>query len=385
MARPGRGELDWDAAVAAMRHAWVVFVLLLLEEVSALPAAAPSAAGDGGSSAPQEPSSSAAWIVTVLVAATLLCLIGPAAEHSLNRAARRGSALGAVALASTFCGQRAQEGAAFDSFGASSCRCRRPWTPRKASACSSWTGGSARGAPHGGLRPFGDSTETVNAAIDADRTLRRFVPPAWDLAGLWRAMEPPEHWLAMPPSSVWPSSLLWGWPKFASLISLAWTAFLRPAELVTASRGHLPAAAPGRDAGSVAHPLPEDPLSRGAGADGALRRGWVVEHLGAVFGEMAKLERLWPASSAAFRQSSDAIGCALGVITATGRGMTPASLRGGGATQCYVLTKDLTRLQHRARWERLGGATNLRAGGLAALAGRRVGAADAACACESVG
>lgn len=34
-------------------------------------------------------------------------------------------------------------------------------------------------------------TETVNAVIDVDQALPRFMTPAWDLAGLWRVMGRP--------------------------------------------------------------------------------------------------------------------------------------------------------------------------------------------------
>lgn len=68
---------------------------------------------------------------------------------------------------------------------------------------------------------------------------------------------------------------------------------------------------------------------------------WVVGLPDAVYGDMAKAERLWPASYASFRRRWDAIGAAMGVATSAGQGMSPPSLRGGGA-----LTEDLTPLQH---------------------------------------
>lgn len=69
---------------------------------------------------------------------------------------------------------------------------------------------------------------------------------------------------------------------------------------------------------------------------------WVVELLDAVFGDAAAAERFWPASHAASTRRWDAINAALGVSTAAGRGMTPASPRGGGLTQFYALTEDLS-------------------------------------------
>lgn len=80
----------------------------------------------------------------------------------------------------------------------------------------------------------------------------------------------------------------------------------------------------------------------------------MVQLLDALYGGGPRTERLWPSSYASFRRRWDAVGAALGVATTTRRGVTPASLRGGAATQFYALTEDLVRLQHRARWQRLG-------------------------------
>ena len=80
---------------------------------------------------------------------------------------------------------------------------------------------------------------------------------------------------------------------------------------------------------------------------------WVVLLLKALFQHLPANARLWTLSSSAFRKRWDALGAALRVPTVTGKGLTPGSLRGGGATQFYVLTEDLPRLQLRARWRRV--------------------------------
>lgn len=168
------------------------------------------------------------------------------------------------------------------------------------------------------LRPLGDYTETVNAVIDADRTLRRFLTPAWDLAGLWRAMEPPEHRLAMPPLILLAFvsvALAWGWPKFASLISLGWTAFLRPSEFLTARREHICLPRDSlRDEPHAWLRIPA-PKARFRGAREQLARCdevWVARLLDALYCSGPRTERLWPASYSSFRRRWGAVGASSG-------------------------------------------------------------------------
>eukprot|EP00969_Alexandrium_andersonii_P104197 4598875-Alexandrium_andersonii.AAC.1 len=59
-----------------------------------------------------------------------------------------------------------------------------------------------------------------------------------------------------------------------------------------------------------------------------------------------------PWSPAAFRKRWDAVLAALRVPSG-GNGLTPASLRGSGATDFYINTEDLARTAWRGRWKRL--------------------------------
>lgn len=76
--------------------------------------------------------------------------------------------------------------------------------------------------------------------------------------------------------------------------------------------------------------------------------------LEAIYADIPASARLWPASYEAYVQGPGGALCvALSLPHSAGDGVTPASLRGGGATQYFVLTEDLGRLQRRARWRRL--------------------------------
>ena len=69
-----------------------------------------------------------------------------------------------------------------------------------------------------------------------------------------------------------------------------------------------------------------------------------------LLGDLLPSQRIWPASPAAFRKRWDAVARALRIPFKQGSGVTPASLRGGGATAFYELTEDADRLRRRARW-----------------------------------
>lgn len=117
------------------------------------------------------------------------------------------------------------------------------------------------------LRPYRDFTETINAVYH-DRTLRRLLAPAWDLAGLWRAMEPPEHRMAMPRLALVAMvslALAWGWPRFASSGPSSSSALSGPAVAV-------PGPSTARGAGVASHPGAKDAVPSCSPSAGPMRR-----------------------------------------------------------------------------------------------------------------
>ena len=70
-------------------------------------------------------------------------------------------------------------------------------------------------------------------------------------------------------------------------------------------------------------------------------------------GERAPVHRLFQLSSAAFRKRWDAVVGRLGIAKdVQGRCVTPACLRGSGATALYRRTSDLRLVQWRGRWSK---------------------------------
>ena len=95
------------------------------------------------------------------------------------------------------------------------------------------------------------------------------------------------------------------------------------------------------------------PKSRWAGARRQLARvddWWVTAMAEKLLGRLSPAQRIWPLSAGAFRKRWDAIARVLHVPSHQGSGLTPASLRGGGATSFYELSEDIDLLRRRARW-----------------------------------
>ena len=72
--------------------------------------------------------------------------------------------------------------------------------------------------------------------------------------------------------------------------------------------------------------------------------------LSKIFGSLPPRDLLVPWTPSAFRKRWDAVLAALGV-PAVGTGLTPASLRGSGATDFYLNTEDLAHTAWRGRWK----------------------------------
>ena len=200
-----------------------------------------------------------------------------------------------------------------------------------------------------------DFVNTILACTDRRRSARRFFTQSWDLVRTWQALHPVEHRLAMPSVVLLAYTciaLLWGWPAFAALTAIGWTAFLRPKEMFDGLRRHLvlPRDVAGSDS-RLWYRVPE-PKTRFRGPRQQLARSderWVVSLADAVFGPLPADSPLWQGSTYAFRKRWKCIGEALAIPTG-GKGITPASLRAGGVTAYYLSTEDIPRLLRRARW-----------------------------------
>ena len=213
---------------------------------------------------------------------------------------------------------------------------------------------------HGVLprRPLADFSRTILAVVDQKRSLRRSLTAAWDYAALWRSEEPGLNRLAMPAvllRAFVVVALHWNWPTFAAMLATGFAAMLRPSEYLTATRRLL--VLPGDVQGPwwrafIRVPLPK---SRWAAARRQLARvddWWVTQMLHFLYFDSPPHARLWNASAAAFRTRWDRICAVFRLDSRQSTGLTPASLRAGGATAHFETYESIDMLRHRARWRK---------------------------------
>ena len=90
--------------------------------------------------------------------------------------------------------------------------------------------------------PYSQYSEVINAISAKEPLLRRNLQPAWDLACSWMREEPHENHVAMPWQLLLASiatALIWGWPRVAGILALAWGGILRIGEVFMARRSDL--------------------------------------------------------------------------------------------------------------------------------------------------
>ena len=147
-----------------------------------------------------------------------------------------------------------------------------------------------------------------------------------------------------------------GWPRMAACTRLGFFALLRPCEFLEAKRSDL----------VLAQDLCRDPLSDGRifvnvgrprtkGAGPRTQYGksddWLTHLLWQALGVGADpAARLWPGTAAAYRAKWNKVCQALDIPFTEVSGVTPASLRGGGASHLYETTEDSELVRHRGRW-----------------------------------
>ena len=213
---------------------------------------------------------------------------------------------------------------------------------------------------HGQLprRSLRDYATTILAIVDLRRSLRRSLTQAWDYAALWKAEEPGDNRLALPAVVLRAMMVVcfhWNWMPFAALTAAGFAGIMRPSEFLLATRQLvvLPNDVQGAWFRSYFRiPLPK---SRWTAARRQLARiddWWVTELLSLLFEDYPPAERLWGLSPSAYRRRWDAVCEALHLETRQGSGVTPASLRAGGATALFEQVESIDMLSRRGRWQK---------------------------------
>jgi len=209
-------------------------------------------------------------------------------------------------------------------------------------------------ALYGGDRPYSVYVYGITALQARFPTPRRSFPLSWDLALTWHHLEPTEHRTPVPVSvlrGVVSVALLWGWFRFAAVVSCVFFGVFRPGEVFCALRSSLvlPVDVPD-SAVTVAYlgiPTPKT-RRRGGGRQqyAAIHDALCVALLSAVFARVPLSSSLFGASSSSFRRRWDAALAALGVPRGT---FSPGGLRGGGAIAHFALHQDISLLMWQMR------------------------------------
>ena len=202
----------------------------------------------------------------------------------------------------------------------------------------------------------GTYVDTILAVSDADRSLRHQLSAAWDVAGAWKRLMPWSNHIPTPPSfllAMFSLSVCWGWLDMAAFILISFTGMLRPGEALRLTRADILLPSDLLSTRRVCFVKVTDPKNRRIAARREHARiddYMVVDFLEAWLPRLQPSQRLFPFKAAQMRKLHDQLVGFFGVPTEDGRGLTPASHRGGGATLCFERTGDLELTRWRGRW-----------------------------------
>ena len=208
-------------------------------------------------------------------------------------------------------------------------------------------------------KSYGRFSETINGICARRPALKRQLASAWNLAFAWVADEPHFHHPAMPLTiliSFSTLALLWGWPREAALLMMAWSGLLRIGEVFAARRRDLILPGDGPPGVEFALLQINQPKTRGRSAKHQAARidpQDVVQLLVAVYGRAGADDHLWNQSPGAFRRRFGVLQKALGLPTVRTAAEVPydlASLRPGGATYLLHRFEDAELVRRRGRW-----------------------------------
>ncbi len=185
--------------------------------------------------------------------------------------------------------------------------------------------------------------------------IRTCLGKAWQVVSKWAIVEPTNHRTPLPVAiyfAMVATALGLGWRRWAGIVTLAFEGITRPGEALRAFRTDLLLP---RDlifeSDDAVYLQIRSPKGRRRGL-GTIQHAKILgyaiaQFLDRVFGGLKADEALYPAAPASFRRRWDFILSLLKIPTSIG--LTPASLRAGGAIRAYRQNEDLGRLMWRMR------------------------------------
>ena len=185
--------------------------------------------------------------------------------------------------------------------------------------------------------------------------VRPFLTGAWQLVSRWEMLEPLCHRTPLPNvvfQAMAVVGLLWGWKFWVGATVLAFEGICRPGEVLRAQRRDLllPKDLVTEDPNVVFLRIKNPkPGKRGIGLvqHSKISTPGIARFLESVFGALSPGSPLYPGSPSAYRKRWDVVLRALGIPNSLG--LTPASLRAGGAVKAYRRDEDIYKLLWRMR------------------------------------
>ena len=205
-------------------------------------------------------------------------------------------------------------------------------------------------------KTVGDFSETINSVIDLNRDNRRHVQKAWDACRKWQSLIPSINHIPCPEAvmqAVVALLCLWLAPEAALAIAIGFTAMLRPGEIAELRFSDILSpeqflAPEGRMFVRI-----RDPKMRRLSA----RREFVrldhtvlAQFASALKARHGEHDPLFPGGTYQLRKVWTSCMMFFGIPYTDGAGLTPASLRAGGATWLFNQDQRLDVVKWRGRW-----------------------------------
>ena len=199
--------------------------------------------------------------------------------------------------------------------------------------------------------------ETLNAITDLQLDLRRMLVSAWDVAWNWKGLEASNNNVAMPSQVLQAAvalALLWGWSDLALMLLVGFLGMLRPGELCALLvKDFVFTAVNGRDTCFVFIGKPKMRRIGPRREHVRLDDSELLMALRHAFEGCSPNTPFCPCSQLEFSANFRLLMNGLKLPTQQGSGLTPASLRSGGATFWYQLTDSPDFVRFRGRWANL--------------------------------
>ena len=77
--------------------------------------------------------------------------------------------------------------------------------------------------------------DSILSVVDQERSLRRVLTAAWDVADSWKLLMPWSNHVPTPPAmalAMFSLSILWDWPDMGLFVLMAFVGLFRPGELL---------------------------------------------------------------------------------------------------------------------------------------------------------